>query len=65
MDAREQLQGLQAELNKRGVRDVKFCFAKHAQTPMSHLQEDAALSMKAYLEKKYHPLPDAGDTKTK
>lgn len=62
MDARERLQGLQTALNERGVRDVKFCFAKDKSVPMSHVREDVADVLQAYLDGKYHPLPPAGDT---
>jgi hypothetical protein len=62
MDARRQLQDLQSALGERGVQDIKFCFAKGKAVPMSYTQQDAVSALKAFLGRKYHPLPPAGDS---
>ena len=62
MDARERLQGLQSALKERGVQDVKFCFAQDKSVPMSHIQKDVATALQAYIDRKFHPLPKAGDS---
>lgn len=64
MNANERLKGVQASLNARGVQDVKFCFAQDKSVPMSHVREDVAVALQAFLEGKYHSLPEAGDTNT-
>jgi hypothetical protein len=62
MNAKERLLGVQAALNSRGVRDVKFCFAKDKTVPMSHVREDVAGALQAFIDGKFHSLPPAGDT---
>ncbi len=49
MSAKERLQGVQAALVQRGVRDVKFCFAPGvAAMPLSEVQSSAADFLDAY-----------------
>lgn len=51
MSANERLQTVQAALEQRGVRDVKFCFAPgFTKLPSSVVKEKVADFLEAYLD---------------
>lgn len=62
MDAREKLSSVQAALEERGVRDVKFCFSDVTETPLSYVASDVAVAMDAYISGRVHLLPPLGDS---
>lgn len=63
MSAKERLQEVQSVLEKRGVRDVKFCFAPGAASkmPLSAFQNSVADFFDAYLKGRYTVKPRVGD----
>lgn len=63
MSANERLQTVQAVLEQRGVRDVKFCFAPGAagKMPMSDFQNNVADFFDAYLAGRFTVLPRVRD----
>ena len=64
MGAKERLQEVQSVLQKRGVRDVKFCFAPGAASrmPLSDFQNSVADFFDAYLQKRSTKVQRVGDT---
>lgn len=63
MSANERLQGLQAALEQRGVRDVKFCFAPGVTTrPLTTVQSDVADFLDAYIKSRFTDVERVGDT---
>lgn len=63
MSAKERLQTVQSVLEKRGVRDVKFCFAPGAASgmPLSDFQNGVADFFDAYLKNRFELVPRVGD----
>lgn len=63
MSANERLQTVQAALEQRGVRDVKFCFAPGAsgKMPLSDFQNNVADFFDAYLEGRFTVLTRVRD----
>jgi predicted xylose isomerase-like sugar epimerase len=63
MGAKERLQNVQSVLEKRGVRDVKFCFAPGAASkmPLSDFQNSVADFFDAYLKERFVVVPRVGD----
>jgi hypothetical protein len=62
MNAKERLESLQAALREQGAVDVKFFFARAAQTPPSEVGSDVADALQAFIENRVHPLPPMGDS---
>lgn len=63
MSAKERLQDAQSVLEKRGVQDVKFCFAPGAASkmPLSDFQNSVADFLDAYLKGRYKVVSSVGD----
>lgn len=63
MSAKERLQVVQSVLEKRSVRDVKFCFAPGATSkmPLSDFQNSVADFFDAYLQKRSTKVQRVGD----
>lgn len=56
------LQAVQAKLNERGVRDVKFFFNQET-SPLSDMKERVAYVLDTYLRGDCEQAQPAGDTK--
>jgi hypothetical protein len=61
-DWRKRLMEIERRLKERGVKDIKFVWGSISQTPLSHIADDVATALEAYLDGKCHPLPDIGDS---
>ena len=63
MSAKERLQKLQAELEQRGAKDVKFCFSRtNAEVPLSHVANDVADALQALIDGRCTPMAKLGDS---
>lgn len=63
MSAKERLQEVQSVLVKRGVRDVKFCFAPGSagKMPLSDFQNSVADFLDSYLHGRFEKVARVGD----
>ncbi|MCX7071322.1 MAG: hypothetical protein NTW01_10060 [Gammaproteobacteria bacterium] len=57
MSAKERLQALQAALEERGVKDVKFYFNPSSETSVSDLASDMAAVLEAVRDGKTRKIP--------
>lgn len=57
------LQAVQATLNERGVRDVKFCFSDDSHSSLSESKNKVAYILETYMRGDFHPSPAAYDSK--
>ena len=61
MSPKERLEKVQAQLDARGIRDIKFTWARK-NLPADVIMEDVASALEAYLEGRYHPLLPLNDS---
>lgn len=61
MSAKDRLQSLQAALEQRGVRDVKF-FLDDAVGGLEQLTKDVSMVLEAVISGNFASLPKLGDT---
>lgn len=65
MTPKERLLKVQERLIARGVKDIKFCWAENVHTKTrDEIYTDVSMALEAYLDGKYHPLPDFNDRPT-
>jgi hypothetical protein len=62
MTARERLKTLEQRLKDRGVTDIHLDWAGRRNKPLSQVTSDVCDVIEAFLDGKYHPLPDIGDS---
>ncbi len=59
---KDRLDRVQAELKKRGFKDVKFFFGPIGNKPLSEVANEAANFLEAILNGRTRPLPKFGDS---
>jgi hypothetical protein len=62
MSSKQRLENVQAELVKRGAKDVKFFFGKLSELAPSELMSDAADAFEAYLAGRHKKCAPFGDS---
>lgn len=62
MSGYERLKVIQARLEARGVKDVKFAWGRGAhEIPLSQAANEVADALEAYLDGRFRPLPPFND----
>jgi hypothetical protein len=61
MNARERLLAVQAALEARGVKDVKFFFSVMSEKPLSQVVTEVTQALQAFLDDQVQPLPAFDD----